>query len=114
MVLKNCESELSNILAELFKKCLKEFCFPNCWMVSLVILVFKNVGERSITKNYFPVSIFPVVSKIFEKLVNKWLVDLPKNGDFFLDLQYYFRPSRSTADLLKVVPNVLNISVGLL
>ena len=83
-------------------------------MVSLVILVFKNVGERSITKNYFPVSIFPVVSKIFEKLVNKWLVDLPKNVDFFLDLQYYFRPSRSTADLLKVVPNVLNISVGLL
>ena len=28
VVLKNCEPELSYILAELFKKCLKESCFP--------------------------------------------------------------------------------------
>ena len=31
VVLKNCESELSYILAELFNKCLKESCFPDCW-----------------------------------------------------------------------------------
>ena len=31
--LKNCESELSYILAELFNKCLKESCFPDCWKV---------------------------------------------------------------------------------
>ena len=30
VVLKNCESELSYILAELFNKCLKESCFPDC------------------------------------------------------------------------------------
>ena len=29
VVLKNCEPELSCILAELFNKCLKESCFPN-------------------------------------------------------------------------------------
>ena len=28
--LKNCESELSYILAELFSKCLKESCFSDC------------------------------------------------------------------------------------
>ena len=37
VVLKNCEVELSYILAELFYKCLKEFCFPGCWKVSSVI-----------------------------------------------------------------------------
>ena len=47
VVLKNCEPELSYILAELFNRCLKESCFPGCWKVSLVITVFKNVGERS-------------------------------------------------------------------
>ena len=31
VVLKNCEPELSYILAELFNKCLKESCFPDCW-----------------------------------------------------------------------------------
>ena len=29
-VVKNCEPELSYILAELFNKCLKEPCFPDC------------------------------------------------------------------------------------
>ena len=44
VVLKNCESELPYILAELCNKCLKESCFPDCWKVSSVIPVFKNVG----------------------------------------------------------------------
>ena len=30
VVLKNGEPELSYILAELFNKCLKEYCFPDC------------------------------------------------------------------------------------
>ena len=47
VVLKNYEPELSYILAELFNKCLKESCFPDCSKVSLVVLVFKNAGETS-------------------------------------------------------------------
>ena len=62
VVLKNCEPELSYILAELFNKCLKESCFPDCWKVSLVVPVFKNTGERSTAKNYNPVSVLSVVS----------------------------------------------------
>ena len=31
VVSKNCEPELSYILAELVNKCLKESCFPDCW-----------------------------------------------------------------------------------
>ena len=50
VVLKNYELELSYILAELFNKCLKEFCFPDCWKVSSMVPVFKNVGERSTAK----------------------------------------------------------------
>ena len=83
MVLKNCELELSYILAELFIKCLKESCFPDCWKVSSVVPVFKNVGERSTAKNYRHVSLLSVVSKVFEKLVNNSIVDhLEKCGIF--------------------------------
>ena len=64
MALKNCELELSYILAELFNKCLKESCFPDCWKVSSVVPVFKNVGERSTAKNYHPVSLLSV-EKLF-------------------------------------------------
>ena len=83
VVLKNCEPELSYILAELFNKCLKESCFRDCWKVSSVVPVFKNVGERSTAKNYRPVSLLSVVSKVFEKLVNNRIVDhLGKCGLF--------------------------------
>ena len=42
VVVKNCEPELSYILAELFNMCLEESCFPESWKVSLVVYVFKN------------------------------------------------------------------------
>ena len=103
VVLKNCEPELSYILAELFNKCLKESCFPDCWNVSSVVPVFKNVGERSTTKNYHPVSLLSVVGKVFEKLVNNRIIDHLEKYGLFSDLQYNFRSSRSTADLLAVV-----------
>ena len=45
VVLKNCESEFSYILAELFNTCLKKSCFPDFWRVSSVVPVFKNAGE---------------------------------------------------------------------
>ena len=103
LVLKNCEPELSYILAELFNKCLKESCFPDCWKVSSVVPVFKNVGERSTAKNYRPVSLLSVVSKVFEKLVNNSIVDHLEKCGLFSDFQYGFRSFRSTADLLTVV-----------
>ena len=84
VVLKNCEPKLSYILAELFNKCLKESCFPDCWKVSSVVPVFKNVGERSTAKNYRPVSLLYVVSKVFEKLKNNRIVDQLEKCAFFL------------------------------
>ena len=47
MVLKDCELELSYILAELFSKCLKECSFPDCWKVSSVVPILKNVGLKN-------------------------------------------------------------------
>ena len=83
VVLKNCEPELSYVLAELFNKCLKESCFPDCWKVSSVVPVFKNVRERSTAKNYHPLSLLSVVSKVFEKLIIGLLINW-RNVVFFL------------------------------
>ena len=103
VVLRNCEPELSYMLAELFNKSHKEPCFPDCWKVSSVVPLFKNVGERSAAKNYCPCSLLSVVSKDFEKLVNNRIVDHLEKCRLFSDFQYSFRSSRSTADLLTVV-----------
>ena len=78
-------------------------CFPDCWKVSSLVSVFKNVGERSTAKNYRPVSLLSMVSNVFEKLVNNRTVDHLEKCGLFSDFQFGFRSSRSTADLLTVV-----------
>ena len=65
--LKNYEPEVSYILAKLLNMCLKETYFLDCWKVSSVVPVFKNVMERFTAKNYQPVSLQSVVNKVFEK-----------------------------------------------
>ena len=50
-----------------------------------MVSVLKNDWEKSTAKNYHPLSLFSVVSKIFEKLVNNSIVDhLKKCGLFFV------------------------------
>ena len=100
--LRYCEPEISNILAELFNKCPKEFCFPDCWKFLSVVPVFKNVGKRSTAKKYHPVSLLSVVSKVFEKLVNNRIVNHREKCGLFSDFRYGFSSSRSTADLLTI------------
>ena len=68
-----------------------------------MVPVLKNIGERSTAKNYRPVSLLSVVSKVFKKLVNNKIVDHLERCGLFSDFQYGFRSSRSTADLLIVV-----------
>ena len=87
VVLKNCEPELSYILTKLFSMCLEG-------LIS---------GQRSTAKNYHPVSLVSVVSKVFEKLVIKRIVDHLENCGLFSDFQYGLRSCQSTEDLLTVV-----------
>ena len=75
VVLTNSDPELSYMLAELFNMCLKESYFPGCWKSSWVVPKFKNIGERSTAKNYNPVSLLPVISKVFKTLVNNRIVN---------------------------------------
>ena len=61
-VSKNCEHELLYLLPELSNIHLEKSCFSDCWKVSLMVHVFKNVGERSAAKSYYPVDLPFVVS----------------------------------------------------
>ena len=94
--LKNCQPELSYISAEFFNMCLKESCFADCWKVSSVVPVFKNVGERSTAKNDHSVSLLSVVSKVFEKLVNNRIVDHLEKSGLFSDFQVFSINCRSS------------------
>ena len=68
-------------------------------------LHLRTLGERSMVKNYSPVSLLFVTSKIFEILVNNRLSDHFEKCGPFPDFQYGSKPCQLTADLLVVVSN---------
>ena len=81
--------------------CLKESCFSDCWKVSLVVPLFKDVQERSTDKTN-TLLVFSLWLVKPWKTCNSIVDHLQKCG-LFSDFQYGFRSSRSTADLLTVV-----------
>ena len=67
-MLKLCATPISNPLHILFNNSAISECFPNEWKKANVIPVHKK-GDKQITNDYRPVSLLPVCSKIFEKII---------------------------------------------
>ena len=102
-VFKHLSPELSPILSKLFLKSLDVSEFPSCWKVASVVPVPKKACDSAQPSSYRPISLLPIASKIFEALINKTLIDFLESHDQFSDMQYGFRHSRSTGDLLSYV-----------
>ena len=68
-VLKYCSSALAGPLTELFNHSLKIGVFPSRWKHAHVTPILKK-GSRYKVCNYRPISLLPVLSKIFEKLLH--------------------------------------------
>ena len=54
--------------------CLRDRVFPNNWKIANVIPVHKK-GNKQLVSNYRPVSLLPICSKIFEKLIFDCIYD---------------------------------------
>ena len=90
IVFQRCSPELSPVLAKLFNKCLAESCFPSCWKYPSVVPAYKNNGERSDPGNYRPISLLPIVSKVFESLINDRLIKHLEDTGLFLIFSMVF------------------------
>ena len=55
-----------------------------------MVVVFKNAGEWSTAKNYCPVILLSVVSKVNGKLVNNIIADRLEKCGLFSEFQYGF------------------------
>ena len=108
-----CFPELPPVLSKLFNKCLLQPCFPSCWKFSSVIPAYKNDDERSDPRNYRSFGVLSIISKVLETLINNKLINHLENSGLFSDLQYAFRASPSTADVLTAITEITEISITL-
>ena len=71
-----------DIFSLYFNDTVNTFEFPSAMKLGDVITVFKKI-ERSIEENYRPVSILPIFSKMFEKILVDFADILSKKSTWF-------------------------------
>ncbi|CAH2101818.1 unnamed protein product [Euphydryas editha] len=97
MVVKAAVHVLVPLLTHIFNLCLERGVFPLAFKKALVHPVFKN-GDRSNINNYRPISVLTTLSKVFEKILNKRLVNYLTVNNILSNSQFGFRAGKSTED----------------
>ena len=67
-ILKLCGESIYKLLNLIFKLYFQTGQFPSDWKKGNVVSVFKK-GDKILLKNYRPVSLLPIIGKIFERLL---------------------------------------------
>jgi hypothetical protein len=97
---------LAEPLAVLYNRMFKEGIFPQCLKISRTIPLYKK-GDRLNVSNYRPISIVPVLSKIFESLMKSQLYYYLESNKLWSEDQFGFRSGRSTeAALLEITSSI--------
>ena len=97
--LKHCKNEVSLPLAILWQESLNAGVVPQDLKSGCIVPVHKG-GDKSLPKNYRPITLTSHIIKIFEKLLVRVLVDYMNVAGLFNDRQHGFRQKRSCLSLL--------------
>jgi len=95
-MLKKEAYRFSVILAPLINESIDQGIFPDCLKQANLIPIFKK-GDPTDPNNYRPIALLPVLSKVFEKVLNLQITKIIDSG-FVDDNQFGFRQGYSTED----------------
>ena len=101
----------SRALSCLFNSCMLIGVFSDELKVAKVIPLFKN-GNKSHMSNYRPISILPILSKIFEKLIYKRFYNFFEDNAIIYNCQFGFRQSHSTVHAIQTAINSVVTSLN--
>ena len=105
--LKMISSHLETLLSNLFNECLSLGIYPNSFKTALVQPRYKSGSRKSIL-NYRPISILPVLGKVFERLIFKRLYNFVTNSGIISPNQFGFIKNKSTSQAnLKLIHTCL-------
>jgi len=99
-----CASEIAPSLTKLFSLAIKYGKFPDIWKLANVVLLFKK-GDAHLFDNYRPVSLLSCVSKVFEKIVFKYVFNFLRDNSKITIHQSGFIPGNSTINQLVYLYN---------
>ena len=99
------------ILTHIFNAALRLKHVPDSWKVAEVIMILKPGKPPNDVKSYRPISLLPIISKLFEKLLLKRLKPVLESHGLIPDYQFGFRSSHSTLDQVHRITHVIEKSL---
>lgn len=120
-IIKYCKHFFSYNLAILINKSIHFGIFPKVLKIGKVTPIYKT-GDKSDPSNYRPITVLPIISKIFEKVIQTRLNSFLNSINFISPAQYGFCAASSTEaacvnllnDIQKGLDSKKNIQIGLL
>ena len=104
--IKHVLSAIVAPLAELVNMILEQSAFPRSLRAARMIALFKG-GNRSDPSNYRPISLLSVLSKVFEKPMQKRLFSFLEAKKFFRKHQFGFRFKHTAEQAFAVLLNFI-------
>ena len=98
-IYKNIADIIAPLLKVLINESIQSGNFPDILKIARVIPLHKS-GSKKEVNNYRPISILPVISKIFEKVMSSRIVSFFEKFNLFSPNQFGFRSKRSTTDAI--------------
>ena len=105
LFLKSTAVVLATRLAVVFRRLIRLGSFPLCWRVANVTQIPK--GPPSSVANYWPISLTPILSKFFERLVSVRLGRFMECRGALTTTQFAYRKCLGTCDVLLCVAHSL-------
>ena len=99
-VLKSSKNQFAIPLTLLFNNSINNGKFPQLFKHATVVPIHKK-GAKDELSNYRPISLLNVFSKIFEKLMKKFLINFLENHNILNPSQFGFRQGLNTFDALR-------------
>ena len=86
---------IAHVLSSLFNKSMESGVFPdNLKIAAAICPIYKDEGSKSSHNNYRPISVLPIVARLFEKIIHNQVYDTIKGRLY--KYQSGFRPKHST------------------
>ena len=93
-------------LSIIFQNCLESSAFPDDWKKGNIVPVHKK-SSKQLVNNYRPVSLLPICSKIFEKVIFDSIFNFMIQNNLLNSCQSGFRPSDSCINqLISITHNI--------
>jgi len=98
-LIKCVKYSLASPLTNIINNCIDNLVFPDQWKVARICPIPKTDYPQT-TADYRPISVLPVLSKVYEKVILQQMTKFIENELVYHTYQSGFRKNHSTVTLL--------------